>query len=296
MAKDKKQLGFGIHGVTVRDYFSGLPIAELDVVGDLTLPVTAETEALFGGSHVWPVAGEPKTIMSEGSLELREYPEEIAEYFVAGVGVKTAASATGAVTAPANYKGTSAMSATTGVASAGIKTGENANLKAGQYIGVVVTASTVDIYATTTVDAKKGTAYTVQGDNLKITATPLTIATTTPVEIPNTGIELTGGSGTIGMTVGDTFYFEVYPPHAGVETITMGQEGAAFKRVALTLAAQKRTTGEIGYIECPNALCLGLPIGMSEKGWSGGGVDIKIFTHETFDFAMKFTSIKGTTV
>jgi hypothetical protein len=178
----------------------------------------------------------------------------------------------------------------------GAKSGEVLEMKAGQYIVYAVSATTVDVYATTSVDLKKGTALTIQDDSLKITATALTISTGAKVEIPDTGVELTGGSGTIGMTAGDTAYFEIWPPHAGVEVITIGAAANAFKRVALTFAASKRTTGEIGYVECPNAIALGVPFGFKEKGWSSGSVMIRAYRHETFDFAMKFTNIKATSV
>jgi hypothetical protein len=296
MSKDAKKLVFGIHGVTIMDYFTGLPIAELDVIGDLSIPVTAEVESIYGGNHVWPVAGQPITISAEGELELREFPEDIAEYLAAGVGAATVAAATGSVTALANYFGTGCMSATVGIASVGIKTGENANLKAGMYMVKVMSASTVDVFACSSVDLKKGTDLALQDDAMKITATALSVTTGAAVAVPSLGVEFTGGSGTIGMTVGDTAYFEIYPPHAGVETITLGAAGAEFKSVALMLTARKQTTGEIGYIHCPNALALGIPFGMPEKGWSGGKVDLKVFTHETLNYSMKFTHIKGTTV
>jgi len=293
MAKDAKQLMFGIHGVTIIDYWTGKPVAELDVIGDLSLPVSAEVESLFGGSHVWPVAGEPKTLSCDGQVTLKEYPEDLAEYLVAGVGAKVAAESTGSVVALTNDFGTSVMSATTGIASVGLKSGKTADLKAGMYLVVATAAGAVDVYAYSSVDAKKGTDLTIQDDEMKITATPLTITMGAATEIPNLGVELTGGSGTIGMTIGDTAVFEIYPPHAGVETMTMGQANAEFKRVRLFLAAQKRTTGEIGYIYCPNALALGLPGAMAEKGWSDGSLSLSIFTHETLGFSMKFTNIKG---
>jgi len=295
IVKDSKQLIFGIHGVTVCDFFSHVPVGEeLDVIGDLSLEVSAEVESLYGGSHSWPVAGEAKTLSAEGSIELREYPEELAEYLVAGVGAKAESSATGGVVAIVNRKGTSVV-ATTGIASVGLKTGETAELKAGIYVVEVASASTVDVYSCSTVDMKKGTDLTKAAGTMKI-ATGLSITTGAAVEVTDTGVELTGGSGTIGMTVGDTAIYEVYPPHAGVETITMGQENAEFKRVSLVLTAQKRTTGEICYIHCPNALCLGLPLGAKETAFQSGSAKIGVFTDETLNYSIKLTNIKGTSV
>lgn len=294
MAKDAKQIVFGVHGVTVMDYFTGLPIAELDVIGDLSLPVTAEVEDLYGGFHNVAVAGEPKTLTIDGTLELREFPEDVVDYLVAATGAKTAAESTGSVTTLASYNG--GLVATTGVASVGLKSGKTTELKAGLYIVSAVDATTVDVYATSTADLKKGTDITPINDSLKITTTPLTITTSTAVEVPNLGVELTGGSGTIGMTAGDTAFFEIKPPHAGTEVVTIGTDTDEFKRVALVATAQKRTTGEIAYVFMPNALALGLPLAMPEKGWASGSVTIKVYSHPTLGFAMRFTSIKGTSV
>ena len=296
MAKDSKILSFGIHGMTIRDYFTGVPVVELDVVGDLDIPVTAETEDIFGGSHIWAVGGEPTIISSDGSLELREFPEDIAEYLAAGVGASVAASATGTATTLTNYYGETVVDAATGIATVGLKTGETAELKAGRYMVLAASATTVDVYATTTVDLKKGTAIVPVDDTLKITASPLSITTGSAVEVTNLGVELTGGSGTIEMTAGDTAFFDIYPPHNKVETITLGAADSSFKRVALTLSAQKRTTGEIGYIDCPNALALGIPFSVKEKVWSGGSVNIKIYVNEALDYAMRFTHIRGTSI
>jgi hypothetical protein len=76
----------------------------------------------------------------------------------------------------------------------------------------------------------------------------------------------------------------------------MGQENAEFKRVSLVLTAQKRTTGEICYIHCPNALCLGLPLGAKETAFQSGSAKIGVFTDETLNYSIKLTNIKGTSV
>lgn len=296
MAKDPKQIIFGIHGITLCNYSSFLPIGEeIDVIGDLSLEVSAEIEKLYGGSHLWPVAGEVKTFACDGSLEIREFPEELAEALVAGVGTKTAASATGGVTSIANRLGTSVFSATTGIASVGLKSGETAELKAGLYVVVAASASAVDVYAVTTANLKRGTDISLTAGSMKI-ATGLSITTGAAVEVTDTGVELTGGSGTIGMTVGDTAFYRVYPPHNGVETIRMGQSGAEAVRVAIMLTAQNRTTGQYFDIFCPNTLCLGMPLGMKEKAFQSGNITIGVFTDENLDYAIETTSIVGTNI
>lgn len=296
MAKDKRVYAFGVHGITVCDYFTGVPVKEFDVIGDLSIPVSAEVEDLMGGSHIWPVAGEPKTLSAEGTVELREFSEHLAEYLVAGVGAATAAESTGSITALTNLKGTSVADAETGlVLQPTITADENDELKAGLYIVLAETATAVGIYATSTVDLKKGTAVVPTDDTLLL-LTGETITTDTASDLTALGTTHTGGSGTIAFVVGDSAYYEVYPPHAGVEVTTVGQSAATFKRVSLTIAAQKRTTGELGYIYCPNALCLGWPLEMKEKGWMSGAVQIKIYTHEDRNFSMQFTHVKATSI
>ena len=98
----------------------------------------------------------------------------------------------------ANINGSSILNATTGLI-ASLKAGAEASLKAGAYIVIARSATTVDVIATTK-DFR-----TLNG---VLNASPLTITTGVSVDVldqdgNSTGLELTGGSGTIAFIEGD---------------------------------------------------------------------------------------------
>jgi hypothetical protein len=98
-------------------------------------------------------------------------------------------------------------------------------LKYNYYWVVAADPTTVDVYAASNFQFKRGTDLFFDSDVLKITTSPLTIVQSAAVEIPGTGIELTGDSGIIAMTAGDVAFFDVVPPHNGVSDIDIGSAG-----------------------------------------------------------------------
>jgi len=98
-----------------------------------------------------------------------------------------------------NELGTSVINATTGLI-VGLKAGAEASLKAGAYIVIARSSSTVDVIATT-----KDFKTNAQG---VLNATPLSISSGVSVDVLDqdgnpTGLEITGGSGTIAFVEGD---------------------------------------------------------------------------------------------
>jgi len=202
--------------------------------------MTSENVKLFGGSNRFPWAVEPTTFSSELSVTVREWPESLWEVVMGESPSKTAASATGTITeALVNKNGTSVLDATTGIASATIKSGSEADLKTTKYVVKAASTTTVDVYAYNDVDNELGTAFTFQDDLLKITASPLTISMGAAVEVPGTGIELTGGSGTIGMTTDDTAEYATAPIHDGYTSVDIGTSTQKFPNVGIYISGQK---------------------------------------------------------
>jgi len=118
------------------------------------------------------------------------------------------------------------------------------------------------------VDLNRGTDGTYQNDALKITASPLTITASTPVTVTGPGVQLTGGSGTIGMTVGDTAYFSARPKNTVSTDMVIGAVNTALPAFGAVLVAQKRATGEMFEIEAYNCFASGMPIPMDEMAFS----------------------------
>ena len=172
--------------------------------------------------------------------------------------------------------GTSVVVATTGIASVSALAGSTADMKAGLYVVKVVTASTVDVYCLTDIEFANGTDLSFVDDTLKITATPLTIATGVDVTIPSTGVKLTGGSGVIAMTIDDTAIFYVAAAHGGISEITIGKSTSEFPTHGLLCNAQKRSNGDLVEIEIFKAVGAGFPIALEETVFAIPELTVKL--------------------
>lgn len=138
---------------------------------------------------------------AEGTITttIQRYSKELLEVLASKDAIITSdASGTPAVSS-SNAKGVSVLNATTGLI-LGLKAGAEASLKAGAYIVIARSASTVDVIATT-----KDFRTNAQG---VLNASPLSISSGASVDVLDqdgnaTGLELTGGSGTIAFVEGD---------------------------------------------------------------------------------------------
>lgn len=137
---------------------------------------------------------------AEGTITttIQQYNKELLEVVAPKEAIITSDNSGTPAINSANIKGSSVLNATTGLI-AGLKAGAEASLKAGAYIIIARSASTVDVIATTK-DFK-----TLNG---VLNASPLSITTGTSVDVLDqdgnaTGLELTGGSGTISFVEGD---------------------------------------------------------------------------------------------
>lgn len=270
MALSQDRIVYGIHSICPYSLEDGTPYGILKVIGGGTLTLSSETEDLFGGSNKFAWAVEAKTITTEWSATVKSMPDFLFELFL-GASVSTvAASATGTVDGLANVKNESVVDASTGIASVTVKASSEADLKDSVYIIEAVSPTTVDVYALTDIEFKKlgGNPLTYVDDSLKITTTPLTITASSAVEIPNTGLELTGGGGTIGMTAGDTARFHVNSAHGGVSTISIGSSTTIFPEHGQLCLAQKRANGDVFEIEMYRVQGSGMPIPLEEQAFS----------------------------
>lgn len=268
MSLSNPRIVFGIHSISPYSRTDKLPYGILKVIGAANLSLQAAVEQLYGGSNKFAWAAESKTISSEISCKVKAYPGFLFQLFLGGTVTDNAAETGGSVTTLTNFKGTTAKSATIGVASVSVKSGSEADVKFGKYIVKVASATTVDVYAFSDVDFARGTDLTYQSDLLKITASALTIATGADVDIPNTGLKLTGGSGTIAMTVGDTASFSARPINTSSSDIIIGNDITALPAFGAILLAQKRATAEMFEIEAFNAIGSGMPIPLDEFAFS----------------------------
>ena len=294
MALSANRIVYGIHNMAPYSRTTGLPYGTLKVIGGGTMSLAAEFEDLFGGSQKYAWASEAKTIASEFTASVKSMPDFLFELYLGATVSTTAASATGSIIdALANFKGDSVLDASTGIASVGIKSGSEADLKDGLYVVKAASTTTVDVYLLTDVAADKGTDISYQNDALKITASPLTITASTPVTIPNCGLELTGGSGTIGMTADDTATFRVAAAHGGVSKITIGKDTATFPEHGIVALAAKRADGSLFEIEMYKAVGGGFPIALEETVFSIPELTVKLLYDEVKNKVLDITATAG---
>lgn len=292
MSLSRHQAIFGIHSIAAYNPDTFEPYGIAKVVGAFSFNQAGESIPLNGGASLNPWEVENGVIESTGSLTLREFPDWLFQSFMGNAATTGAAEAGGGATSITNLGGSSVVAAT-GIASVGVKSGSEADVKTGIYMVKAVSATTVDVYALTDVDFARGTDLTFQNDSLKITASALTIATGTAVTIPNTGLELTGGVGTIGMTEGDTAWFDSRSINSGYTTATIGGSNSTYVDVGLVCAAQKKGNGEVFLIDICRAKVNGVPFPFSEKAWMESEVNFSAFYDSTRDAVFRYMRVNG---
>jgi len=293
MSLSRDFISYGIHSLVPYRRTDRLPYGIFKIIGGGTLSLSSEYEDLFGGSNRYAWASEAKTISSTFSASVKSFPDFLFELFLGATVTTTAASSTGSVGTITNVKGSSVVEAATGIASAAAKSGSETDLKDATYIVKAVTTDTVDVYATTDVSFSNGNDLSFQDDLLKITASPLTITASTAVEVPNTGIELTGGSGTIGMTADDTAYFKVQAAHGGVSEIIIGKNDATFPEHGQVLVSAKRSDGSLMEIDVLKAVGAGFPIQLEETVFAIPELEVKLLYDAQANAVAKITKILG---
>lgn len=267
---------YGIHSVSPYDRSTGEFYGELRVLENSSLAITAELIDLMGGSNKYSWQTEIGQMTAEMSLAFSEFPNFVFELFAGNAPTTNTAEATGSVTSLTDVNGT-VVEATTGIATVGIVTGSESDLKFGKYIVKVITPTTVDVFFSSDADIGRGTDGEYQNDLLKITATPLTITAGAPVTIPNFGIELTGGSGAIALTALDTAEFYVRPPNSKSMDVVVGARTSQnFPYFGAILVAEKQGTGELTEIEAYKCKGAGLPIGLARNAFSPAEVTVKL--------------------
>lgn len=260
---------FGVHSISPYNRSSKLPYGILKVVGQANLALTSSVEQLYGGSNRFSWTAESKTIGSTIDAKVKAYPGFLFTLFLGASSTDNAAEALASVSALANYSGVSVFSATTGIASVGVTTGNEKNVKFSKFVAIATDASHVDVYAYSDIDFPRGTTpESFQNDALKITASPLSITTGATVVIPNTGLQFVGGSGTIALVTGDTAFFSSRPENSTSSDIIIGNAATFLPAFGAVMLAMKRADGEMFEVEAFNVIGSGMPIGMAEFAFS----------------------------
>jgi len=278
MALSNPRSFFGVHSVSPYSRATGEFYGILKVIGSSSLSLSGETVPLTGGSSKYPWHVEDGAISSELSLTFREYPDFVFELFLGKAPTTVAAETTGNVSSMTAVTGTSLTNATTGIASIAAESGLTAELKFGRYVIKAASATTVDVYVSSDVDFNRGTDEAYESDLLKITASPLTVTDTGgTTSITNFGLEITGGSGTVALTTGDTVTFQVRPINAGGRTVRVGGSADTFPEFGAVVMAKQRGNGELMELDLFRCKAVGAPIGFDENAWSEASVTAAVY-------------------
>lgn len=269
---------FGVHSVTPYSRTNGLPYGTLRVLGGSSLSLSGALISLNGGSSKYPWAVEDGLVTAELALKIKEYPDFLFELFLGKAPTPVNTPDTdGTVSTLTNYLGSTAKSATIGVASvaATASTGPAA-LKFGKYMIKVASATTINVYASSNIDFARGTSTDYSSDALLV-AGPLTITSATGTDVAALGLTFTGGSGTIGMTTGDTAYFYVQEPFTKSMSVDIGANSDTFPEFGALVYAKKRGNLEMTEIELYRCKAVGLPLGFQENTFSEADVKVQSF-------------------
>lgn len=282
---------YGVHSISPYSRASGIPYGILKVVGTANIALTSDLNQLFAGSNKYAWAAENKTVNTDLAAKVKAYPGFLFQLFLGAGVTDVGADTAGTVSALTNVLGTSLKSATTGIASIAVNATNKANLKFGKYILKVLTSTTVGVYLLSDIDASRGTAVVYTDDTLQLVESVAAITTGAASEMVDLGLTLTGGSGTIGMTVDDTASFEVLPPSTKSSTIIVGKSTDTFPAFGALMLSQKRATGEMFEIDAANCVGGGLPINLQEQAFSEAELKMTCLYDSALDRVFKIRHI-----
>jgi len=296
MALPQPRSIFGVHSVTPYNVNTGEFYGTAKVLSSSSLSLAGELIPLNAGSSKYPWAIEDGLITAELSLSFAQYDDFLIELMLGKKPTANAAEAAGSVTTLTDKSGV-VVDATTGIASIGVKSGSDADLKFTKYVTKIISGTTVDVYAASDADFARGTDGAFENGLLKITASPLTIPDSgATVEIPGYGLEFTGGSGIVNLetagAIGDTATFEVRPPNSASMDVVIGASTDVFPEWGAIIMAQQRGSAEMFEIDLYRVKAAGLPIGFTTNEWSNAEVTAQAFYDSTRNgvFSMRHVS------
>ena len=283
---------FGIHSITPYSRSTGLPYGTARVLSGSTFSLTGETIDLFGGSSKYSWQTEDGTISAELAFTLKEYPNWAMELFLGKKPSTIAASGVGAVSVLANKFGTSAVSATVGIDSIAAISGGEENLKFAAYTIKVASVNTVDLYASTNIDFARGTDVSFENDELLVEAGISIADTSATIALADHGLEITSGSGTIAMEIGDTATFEVKPINSGSTEVSFGSNTDVYPEFGCEIMAQAQGSGRMFKINILKVKAIGMPIGMTANEFSEAEISAKASYDSAQDAVFKIIEVE----
>lgn len=259
----KKYL-YGVKYLVPYDLTTLKPKGIFEVIGAVEIGREIEQMLLTGGHKDGPYAVEAGEPNNSINATLKEYPNFAFSIFENAEITEITSEALGFVGTLANTVGTSLFEATTGIASATVKTGEGEDIPSGFLVLEAISATEVKVYLAG--DLAKGRVPIVS--ELPVIAESVTIPDAGgTVDLAGYGITITGGSGTVAMTIGDMASVDVRPANTETTKIQVGKDGSV-NYVGLLLVYPKNSEREQTIIRFPKVAVVGMAFNANTREFS----------------------------
>ena len=227
---------------------SYIPYGVFEVVQEVSLERSADKVKLTGGNAPGAYAAEYGQPENAITATLKEYPHFAFELLEGITAVSsTSAEASRNVGAITNKNGATVMHATTGIASVAVKEAKKANLPLGRVVLTCLTATTVSVKV---LGQPFGDVSSFETVGAQVEATVTITGTDATVDVDDIGITITGGSGTVGMTVGHTASFDCRPVNTdGYYSVEVGNETFTGADFGAFVVWPKQSDGSILYAD-----------------------------------------------
>ena len=275
MALSNAKSIFSVCSVAPYDRASGEFHGILRVLGSSSLSLSTELVKLNGGCNAFPWSVASGLTTGELSLTFREYPDFVHEVFLGASATTNAAEAAGSVTIPENKTGT-LVEPTTGIADIDAEAGSEADLKVMKYVVKAISATEVDVFASSFADFSRGSDLSYLSDDLKVASAITVPDSGATVSIPNTGLEITGGSGTVAMIIGDTCVVESKPINSSSYDVKVGSASDSLPEFGAIVISAK-DGGALNEIDLFRCKAGGMPMGFDENSYSESAVTAECF-------------------
>lgn len=240
---------FGVKAAIFYDRKDFKPVGVFRVISSFEFAREIEKLPLTGGHRngPWAVeAGEPTNSLTATLMEFPNFA--FTQLDNANQTDTLGEDTSGFVGTIANKSGVSVADATTGIASVSIIASSEDKVPLGKIVVAATSVATeVDVYLLG--DVASGSIPVV--NELTLLAAGVTVpGTGGTIDIPDYGITLTGGSGTVAFVDGDTAYFEARPANTKTTEIVMGDK-SDLKNLGLVLVYPRNSNGQHRIVDFP---------------------------------------------
>lgn len=275
MALSNAKQSFGVCSVAPYDPTSGEFHGILRVLGSSSLSLSTELVKSTGGCNAFPWSVSQGLTTGELSLTFKEYPDFVYNIFLGSPATVNAAEASGFASVPENKTG-ALLEPTTGIADIDVQAGSEQDLKVMKFVIKATSATEVSVFASSFADFSRGSDLSYLSDDLAVATGIVVPDSSATVSIPNTGLEITGGSGTVAMTPGDTAVIETRPVNSGSHEAKVGAASDSLPEWGAIVISAK-DGGALNELDLYRCKAGGMPLGFDENAHSESQVTCEIF-------------------